>query len=212
MHRYWKGQVLLFFVLGVPAFRLRHFVPYSLPTIERFYRTIRHVIYNASIDELRCLEGAVELDETMFGGRAPGKRGWGATGKHMVFGMYQRNGHVLTFPVSSRKDRSLAPLIIRYVTPGSLYYTDSWWAYTFLSIRGNHVVVTKEKGIPKGRDHLNGIEGFWSFAKHWLYQFRGVPKGYFHLYLKEIEWRFNHRDKNLLPILRGLLNQSVNVQ
>jgi len=28
------------------------------------------------------------MDETMFGGRRPGKRGWGATGKNIVFGIY----------------------------------------------------------------------------------------------------------------------------
>lgn len=138
------------------------------------------------------------MDETMFGGRKPGKYGWGASGKHMVFGIYQRNGKVLTFPISSRAGDTLIPLITNYTKPGSLYYTDDWFAYTFFSIRGNHVVVTKEKGLPKGRDHLNGIEGFWSFAKHWLYQYRGVPKQYFHLYLKEIEWRFNHRRENLV--------------
>ncbi|MCX7881542.1 MAG: transposase [Patescibacteria group bacterium] len=91
----------------------------------------------------------------------------------------------------------------------SLYYTDDWYAYAFLSIRGEHVVIRKEKGISQGRGHLNGIEGFWSYAKNWLYQYRGVPKKYFHLYLKEIEWRFNNRNKNLLPLLRKLLNQRI---
>ena len=81
----------------------------------------------------------------------------------------------------------MIPLITHYTKAGSLYYTDGWFAYTFLPIRGNHVVVTKEKGLPKGRDHLNSIEGFWYYAKHWIYQYRGVPKQYFHLYLKEIE-------------------------
>jgi transposase len=148
----------------------------------------------------------------MFGGRKKGgKRGWGAQGKHMVFGIYKRNGQVLTFPIGSRAGDTLIPLITHHTKSGSLYYTDGWWAYTFLPIRGNHVVVEKEKGVPKGRDHLNGIEGFWSYAKHWLYQYRGVPKQYFHLYLKEVEWRFNHRNQKLLPLLRGLLNQSVNV-
>jgi len=145
----------------------------------------------------------------MFGGRRPGKRGWGATGKNIVFGIYQRNGKVLTFPISSRAKDSMVPLITRYTKAGSLYYTDDWFAYTFLPIRGNHVVVTKEKGLPKGRDHLNSIEGFWSYAKHWLYPYRGVPRQYFHLYLKEIEWRFNHRKENLVILLRKLLNQRI---
>lgn len=60
-------------------------------------------------------------------------------------------------------------LMTQYTKQGSLYYTDDWHAYTFLDIRGNHVVIRKEKGRPKGRDHIHGIEGFWSYAKHWLY-------------------------------------------
>jgi len=85
------------------------------------------------------------------------------------------------------------------------------FAYTSLPIRGNHVVVLKDKGVPKGRDHINGIEGFCSFAKHWLYQYRGIHQAYFHLYLKEIEWRFNHRNENLVILLRRLLSQQISI-
>ena len=115
------------------------------------------------------------MDETMFGGRRPGKRGWGASGKSMVFGIYQRKGKVLTFPISSRAKETMMPFITKHTKIESLYYTDDWLAYTSLPIRGNHVVVLKEKGLPKGRNHINGIEGFWSFAKHWLYQYRAFP-------------------------------------
>lgn len=161
--------------------------------------------------ELKPFSGKIEMDETMFGGRRSGKRGWGASGKNIVFGIYQRDGKVLTFPISSRSKETMMPLITQYTKAGSLYYTDNWFAYAFLPIRGNHVVVLKEKGLPKGRDHINGIEGFWSFAKHWLYQYRGIPKTYFHLYLKEIEWRFNHRHENLVVLLRQLLNQQISI-
>ena len=116
------------------------------------------------------------MDETMFGGRRPGKRGWGASGKNIVFGIYQRKGKVLTFSISSRARETMMPYIIRYTKTGSLYYTDNWFTYTSLPIRGNHVVVLKDKRVPKGRDHLNGIEVFWSFAKHWLYRYRGILK------------------------------------
>lgn len=211
---YWKGRLLEFFCLGVPAYRLRFQVPLDLKTIQRWFRILREVIYSQAVKELSACSGEIEMDETLFGGKdIPGKRGWGASGKHLVFGIYQRNGKVLTFPISSRAKKTLGPLIVHYTKPGGLYYTDEWFAYTFLDIRGNHVVVKKEKGQPKGRDHLNGIEGFWSYAKHWLYQYRGVPRPYFHLYLKETEWRFNHRNENLVVILRSLLNQRVvNVQ
>jgi len=88
--------------------------------------------------------------------------------------------------------------IIKYTKAGSLYYTDDWFAYAFLPVRGNHVVVLKEKGIPKGRNHINGIEDFWLFAKHWLYHYHGISNAYFPLYLKEVEWRYNHRNENLV--------------
>jgi transposase len=73
------------------------------------------------------------------------------------------------------------------------------------------VVALKEKGIPNGRNHINGIEGFWSFTKHWLYNYRGILSVYFPLYLKEAEWRFNHRNENLVILLRRLLNQQVSI-
>jgi len=78
----------------------------------------------------------------------------------------------------------MQPYINRYTKAGSLYYTDDGFAYAFLPIRGNHVAVLKKKGISKGRDHLNGIDGFWSVAKHWLYPYRGISSEYFSSLLK----------------------------
>jgi transposase len=40
-----------------------------------------------------------------------------------------------------------------------------------------------------------------------LRRFNGVPSQHFHLYLKECEWRFNHRPtENLLKVLRKWAN------
>ena len=54
-------------------------------------------------------------------------------------------------------------------------------------------------------NRINGIEGFWSYAKTWLYHYRGVPKQYFHLYLKEIEFRFNHRQEDVFRVLTNII-------
>ena len=175
----------------------------------RWFRILRQAIYNNELRHLSKLFGKIETDEPIFDGKVPGKRGWGAVGRHIVFGIYQRNDKVLTFPITSRWKSQLVPLMTAHTKAGSLYYTDDWHAYTFLNIHGDQVVIKKEKGKPKGRNHINSIEGFWSYAKHWLYHYRGVPKKHFHLYLKEIEWRFNHRDENLVHILRNYLNQRV---
>ncbi len=41
------------------------------------------------------------------------------------------------------------------------------------------------------KNHINGIEEFWSFAKHLLYNYRGVSRYHFPMYLKEAAYRFN---------------------
>lgn len=193
------------FVLGVPAFRIVKELNINKKTIERFFRLIREVIYNYSLIELKQLSGELEMDETMFGGRRPGKRGWGAEGKQIVFGIYQRNGKIIVFPVPSRAEETLLPLIKRYTKKGSIYYTDEWHAYVSLVFRGKHIRITKEKGKSINEQNLNGLEGFWSYAKHWLYHYRGVPRRYFHYYLKEIEFRFNNRQEDLFDKIVQLL-------
>lgn len=197
------------FCLGVPAYRLRFQYEgrLTLTAIERTYRVFRELVYISCLEELVPLSGTLELDEALFGGRRPGKRGWGAAGKVAVFGIYKRNGRVLTFPVTDRKAVTLLPLVEAHTTPGSLYFTDDYHGYASLEQRGEHIVVTKEKGRPVGRDHVNGIEGFWSYAKHWLYTYRGIRREYFHLFLKECEWRYNNRDRDLVPLLESLLKR-----
>ncbi len=49
-------------------------------------------------------------------------------------------------------------------------------------------------------NHINGIESFWSWAKRRLNKFNGIRKKYFHLHLKECEWRFNHRQDDMYEI------------
>ena len=67
---------------------------------------------------------------------------------------------------------------------------------------GKHHTVNHSKSLVDRRtkNHINGIEGFWSFAKHILYNYRGVSKYHFPMYLKEIEYRFNHRQENLFKL------------
>lgn len=202
-----KRRLPEYFVPGVPADRLRFRPPVSLRATERFFRLCRQALALAE-DCRRPFSGEIECDEALLGGRRKGKRGWGAAGKVMVFGILQRDGRVKVFAVEGRGRDELLPLIQEHTTPGSLYYTDDWQAYASLSVRGEHVVVTKEKGVPKGRDHINGIEGFRSYAKHWLSQYRGVPKKSFHFYLAETSFRFNHRDDDLFPLIYRLLKRT----
>ena len=75
----------------------------------------------------------------------PGKRGWGAAGKIIVFGILKRNGMVKVFPVQGRGNQELIGLVQTHTKPGSLYYTDDWHAYASLRVRGKHIVVRNQR-------------------------------------------------------------------
>ena len=194
-----KRRLVERFAFGVPVYRQRFRDDASSSAKERFYRLIRACC--AHEEQLReAFAGAIECDETTFGGHRKGKRGWGAAGKVIVFGLIQRNGTVKASPIAAHNRNE----VMRH--PGAHFawfvvLTDEWQAYATLRLRGSHVVVRKEQGRPKGRDHVNGIEGFWSYAKNWLTPYRGVPRKFFHLYLGEICYRFNHRTEDLEPII-----------
>ena len=116
-------HLIYLFALGVPAYRIRWYTSLSLATIERTFRVLRQSIYDESLQKLKELKlsGRIEIDEALFGGHRKGKRGWRAEGKTLVFGIYQRNGNVITFPVLDRKYDTLVPLITQHTKKGSLY-------------------------------------------------------------------------------------------
>jgi transposase len=59
-----------------------------------------------------------------------------------------------------------------------------------------------------GKNHVNGIESFWSFAKLRVAKMRGLRKARFLGHLLESQWRWNHRRDNLYKVL--LKNLSLN--
>ena len=133
-----------------------------------------------------------------FGGRRKGQRGRGAAGKSIVFGLLERNGRVYTKVVEQVTADELMTHIKAHTRKGSVYYTDTFRSYNSLKRLGKHHRLNHSKAFAyKGKNHINGIEGFWSYAKHILYNYRGVSKYHFPMYLKEVEYRYNHRHENL---------------
>jgi transposase len=206
------AHLLSLFTRGVPAYQVRWHVPVSLATVERAFRLFRQAIYDAAMEELSQLRssGELELDETAFRNHRRGKGSWSAVGKVVVFGICQRDGHVVTFPVPNRRRRTPVRPIARHIQRGSIASADDFPGYVTLTLWGKHRRVThKREQFFHGRSHINDIESFRSYVRMWLSHYRGVPRQYFPLYLKEIEWRFNHRDEDLFSLLAALVTRSV---
>ena len=181
-----------------PAYRLANDLGLDYHTITRVYQRLREAVYHVAELEGSRMSGEIEIDESYFGGKRKGKRGRGAQGKSIVFGLLERDGRVYTRVVEQVSAQELMTHIRSRTRKGSVYYTDTFKSYNSLKRLGKHHRLNHSKAFAyyKG-NHINGIEGFWSYAKHILYNYRGVSKYHFPMYLKEIELRFNHRNENL---------------
>ena len=74
--------------------------------------------------------GEVEVDESYFGGRrVRGKRGRGASGETIVFGIFKRNGCVYTEAVPDCRRRTLLAVIRGRVTLDAVVHSDGWRGY-----------------------------------------------------------------------------------
>jgi transposase-like protein len=65
-----------------------------------------------------------------------------------------------------------------------------------------------EKRFANGKVYINGIEGFWSYAKERLLKFHCVRRENFVYYIKELKFRYNNRD-NLEEVLYKVLSRRV---
>ncbi|MDO8571981.1 MAG: IS1595 family transposase [bacterium] len=186
-----------------PAYRLATDLGVDYQTVTRVYQKLRLLIYHIAELEGSKLSGDIEMDESYFGGKRKGKRGRGAAGKSIVFGLLERDGRVYTRVVEGVSADDLMTVIRKKTRKGSVYYSDTFKSYNSLKRLGKHHTVNHSKSMvdKKTKNHINGIEGFWSYAKHILYNYRGVSKYHFPMYLKEVEYRFNHRNENLFKLL-----------
>ena len=84
-----------------------------------------------------------------------------------------------------------------------MVYTDRYQVYDALMFCGyRHLRVDHDRRFSRGKVHINGLEGFWAYAKERLIKHHGVSKERFPLYLKEMEFRYNHRHQDLFPLAR----------
>jgi len=168
--------------------------------------TIRGAILAHAADAESLMGGEVELDESYFGGRRKGKRGRGAAGKVPVFGILERAGWVNVSVVPDVTAATLLGLAVTKVRRGSIIYTDRYKSYDALMFCGyRHLQVDHSTHFGRGRVYINGLEGFWSFAKERLMKHHGISPGHFPFYLKEMEFRFNYRKNDVFPIIVGYL-------
>jgi transposase len=201
----WISLIKLF-ELSVSARKAAMDVALSYKTSLKAYDILRRVLVEDLARTDSLLKGELEADESYFGGRRKGKRGRGAGHKTIVFGILERGGKVSVSIVNDVKAESLMNETVKKVRRGSIVYTDKWRSYDSLMFCGyRHLTIDHRYKFKQGKVYINGIEGFWAFAKERLMKHHGISKEKFLFYIKEMEWRYNNREKDLFADLVELM-------
>lgn len=196
-------SIIRLFCDDLDATKIAAFTHLQRKTVNRILLLIRLRIMQLC-NTTDKLSGEVEIDESYFGARrVRGKRGRGAKGKIPVIGLLKRNGKVYTHIVTNCKRKELLPIIKGKILSQTTIYTDGWRSYDGLVLNGykHYRIYHSENEFARGKNHINGIESFWSFTKRRLSKFNGIKKEYFMLHLKESEFRWNHKNQNLYKLL-----------
>jgi len=190
--RQWIKLIDLYF-LGANGPALKEKLSMSLVTINKALRILRTCMM---LDIPDIFSGTVEVDETYLGGQKKNKsksqlrkekeifgkeskRGFGTT-KQPVFGILCRSGKVFAELVSDTNAKDLIPIITKRVKLGSRVCSDTYRSYTGLAAAGyvHRTVEHKMKEYVRGKNHINGLEGFWGFLKRKLASKGGVRRIY----------------------------------
>ena len=167
-----------------------------------------HKIRSAMVNPNRSkLSGTIEIDDTLIGGVATGKRGRGAENKVLVVIAAELDGKTVgrcrIGIVADASSASLHPFIVDNVEKGSRLITDGWTGYNGIESKGysREIQIQKhEKDEDKLLPHIHTIA---SLLKRWLlgtHQGR-VEEKHLQAYLDEYVFRFNRRKS----AQRGLL-------
>jgi transposase len=195
-------EILYYFYIEVSARKTAKELSLDYRLVHRRFMQFRKKISGYCNQEAKKLNGELELDETYFGGKRKGNRGRGAFNKAIAFGILERKGKVHTIIVDNVKAETLMKAIESKTKKGSVFYTDGFRSYNDLKQYGKHNVIRHDKDeFAKEKNHINGIEGFWSFAKERFHKYHGINKANYPFYLKEMEFRFNHRNESVFNLL-----------
>lgn len=207
-------QILKLFALDLTATQVTALTGLNRNTVNRYLTLIRQAVAGHCNRE-SPFSGDVELDGSYFGARRlRGRRGRGARGKTIVFGIYKRNGRVYTEIVPNCKKASPQAIIRGKVEPAATIHTDGFRSYdgiVHMGYRKHYRVRHDRDEFARGSAHINGIEGFRGMAKTRLVKFRGMSRSTFYLHLKGCEFRFNHRDDDLYQLLLKITKPVITI-
>jgi len=211
--RRWFYAIYLFATSknGISANELCSHLGVTFKTAWRIGHKIRTVM---KIQHLK-LSNIIEADEALLGGKAEGKRGWGAEKKVCLLGLVEKQGNIQVVPLEARSRDNILPVINEIVEKGTIIHTDEFRAYNVLPAYGyeHHNVSHSKYQWRYGDVHTNSIEGYWGNLKKSIYStYTFVSRKHLQKYLDEFSFRYSYRNNENIfnEILKNITNYGNN--
>jgi transposase len=186
---------------GISAKQLERELGVTYKTAWRMANLIRNDLM--AQDDDTTLTGAVEADETAYGGRPKASATRGMTMREVqlhtkarktgIVGMVERGGKARAYV--QPREGALATVSL-HVDPKATVYTDEWAGYRKLhTTHPTHRTIRHADRIYASGDvHTQTIDGFFGNIKNGIAgNYHGVSVKWLQGYLNEYVWRYNHR-------------------
>ena len=179
---------------GCSAKRLQKMIDVSYATAWLIIHKIRHAMKER--DSLYKLSNIIEMDDSYFGGSAPGKRGRGAANKSKVIIAVENRGTAPGYAamqvIGHIDSNHLEDFAFRNIEKDQTIKTDSYPPYNVLDVAFYHhgEVVKPHEAI----DKLPWVHILIGNAKSFIRgTYHGVSHKHLQSYLSEFCYRFNRR-------------------
>jgi transposase len=200
-------RLIKLFELEAPTNRIAEQLGISYNTAYKSMTTLRMAIVVHSLDGrliLSRVHGLILSPSGKF------RKASSSEGSRMpVFGIIERGEHVFVDLIPELDAETILHFKINFhlktASIGKIIYTDRYKHYAALLVGSTGISASSRiKHTDKGL-FIDASRGFWSFSKEWLQRLRGISPVNFPLYIKELEFRYNHRRQDIFPILAQYL-------
>ena len=203
-------RLITLFVEEQSVHQMKQALGLSYNTVYKALTAIRFAILAHAIDARQLISPATGLDSYLKGNRLTGGPREMRMDTIPVYGILRQEDHVFIDLVPGFQAETLFHFHMNFhlklIRAGNLVYTDRYKDYDALMFCGNDSLpyeIIRRYDEPPHVDAVN--DDFWMFAQSRIKKFRGISCQRFPLYLKELEFRFNNRDKSIAEILAAYL-------
>jgi transposase len=195
--RQWLWIVKLF-ELEIPPAQLAKEAGISYPTALKAIYLIRRAIAEASDDDEML--GSESTNTAVEDWRAEDEQ------SH-VFGLTERNGKIKISAIGELSAEAIFQEQPKFAKQGPIIFTGRFREYDGLILWRQRLPVGVAKTLPKSKPPLDGLDSFWSFVRPRLSKFHRTSDRDLFYFLKELSFRYEHRDEELFDTLVVLMTK-----